>query len=373
MMRKIASINFINYFFRIGIALVLPLYMIEKGVSLESIGFILSVTPFFMLTIRGVAAIASEAMGARIFFILQGISQVVASFIYSISNTPFLFGIGKMFEGTTQSFFWAVDRTAIFEDARINHKNRSAASVRMLIMRLFGGIIGIFTAAVIITSFSFDYFFFILMALGVATLVLSFMLRDTTHHKITIAKVKKLAATNKFWKAGIGLGLNVAAGSVLFFFLIPIFGNLVMKLDYMMIGGIMALFYAAIALGDVLAEKMKFKQEKLMWIQILGILFVALVPFYTDNEIILLLLLLSGISFGVSAAMFERVVSKTVGTSQYISTNIAILHIPVRFIEFLALFSAGIIYHGLGAHSLFFIVAAMFGISVIMFKFYLKN
>ena len=373
MMRKIAAINFINYFFRIGIALVLPLYMIEKGVSLESIGFILSVTPFFMLVIRGAAAILSEAAGARIFFVLQGISQFVASFIYSIANSSFLFGIGKMFEGTTQSFFWAVDRTAIFEDARINHKNRSAASVRMLIMRLLGGIIGILAAAMIITSLSFDYFFSMLMILGVATLVLSFMLRDTKHHKITIAKVRKLASTDKFWKAGMGLGLNVAAGSVLFFFLIPIFGDLVMGLDYIMIGGLMALFYAAIALGDVFAEKMRFKQEKLMWIQILGILFIAMIPFYTDNQVILLLLILSGISFGVSSAMFERVVSKTVGTSKYISTDIAVLHLPVRFIEFLALFSAGVIYHGLGAHSLFFLVAAMFGVSVIMFKFYLKN
>jgi len=372
-MRKIAAINFINYFFRIGLALVLPLYMIEKSISLESIGFILSVTPFFMLVVRGVSAVLSEAVGTRIFFILQGISQTIASFIYSISTTPFLFALGKMFEGTTQSFFWAVDRTAIFEDAKINNTSRAAASVRMLIMRLFGGVFGIISAAAIITSFSFDYFFLILIALGILTFFLSLLLRDTQRHKITIAKVKKLASTNKFWKAGIGLGLNVAAGSALFFFLIPIFGELVMKLDYMMIGGLMALFYAAIAFGDIFAEKMNFKENKLMWIQILGILFVAMIPFYTDNLVILVLLLLSGISFGVSSAMFERVVSKTVGTSPYISTNIAILHIPVRFIEFLTLFSAGIIYHGLGAHSLFFLVAAMFGISVIMFKFYLKN
>jgi len=372
-MRKIATINFINYFFRIGLALVIPLYMIEKNISLESIGFILSVTPFFMLALRGIAAVISESMGARIFFTFQGISQTIASFIYSVANTPLLFGAGKMFEGTTQSFFWAVDRTAIFEDAKINHTSRSAASVRMMIMRLFGGVFGIITAAVIITSFSFDYFFFILMGLGILTLAVSFMLRDTEHRKITVAKVKKLASTNKFWKAGIGLGLNVAAGSVLFFFLIPVFGELVMNLDYMMIGGLMALFYAAVALGDIFAEKMKFKEKKLMWIQILGILFIALIPFYTENQVILLLLVLAGVSFGVSSAMFERVISKTVGTSHYISTDIAILHIPVRFIEFLALFSAGIIYHGLGGHSLFFLVAAMFGVSVIMFKFYLKN
>jgi len=372
-MKKIAAINFINHFFRVGLALALPLYMIEKSISLESIGFILSVTPFFMLLIRLVSAVVSETMGARIFFILQGISQSIAAFIYSVSTTPLLFGAGKIFEGVNQSFFWAVDRTAIFEDAKYDKKSRATQSAKMVVVRVIGGIFGILTAGIIITNFSFHYLFFLLIALGIITMLLSTMLRDTKHRKITVAKVIKLAKRNKFWKAGIGLGLNIAAGSVLFFFLIPVFGDLVMKLDYMMIGIIMAIFYVALVLGDVIAEKMKFREEKLMWIQIMGILFIAIIPFYTDNLVILLLLILSGISFGVAAAMFERVVSKIVGASPYISTDIAILHMPVRFIEFLALFSAGIIYHGLGAHSLFFLTAAMFGISAIMFKFYLKN
>lgn len=372
-MKKIAALNFINHFFRVGLALAIPLYLIEKEMSVESIGFILSATPFFMLILRSGTAVISESVGGKIFFALQGVAQAISSLIYWVANTPLMFGVGKMAEGASQSFFWAVDRTAIFEDAQLHHKSRAIESAKMVMVRLAGGVFGIFVAALIITNLTFGYFFLLLFVLGIVTFIVSIQLRDTTRHKITVAKVVKLLKKNKFWKAGIALGLNTASGSALFFFLIPIFGDLVMKLDYMSIGGLMALFYGTIAAGDLLAEKMKFKQERLMWIQIMGIMFLALIPFYSNNIVIMLLIALAGISVGVSAAMFERVISKTVGTSKYVSTDMAILHIPVRFIEFMILFSAGIIYHGLGAHSLFFLVAAMFGISVIMFRSYLKN
>lgn len=370
-MRKIGTINFINTFFYAGLALAIPLYLIKKGINVEEIGFILSVIPFFMLIIRTVAAIFSETFGCKIFFSLQGITEVLASLVYMVASSPFMFAFAKMFEGTSYSFFWAVDRTAIFEDAMYNKKDKAIESATMVAVRMIGGMVGIIIAAFVIMNFSFEHFFLLLCILGLLTILSSIALRDTSKRSVDISEIFDIIKMPKFFRIGLALGLNFPASSLMLFFAIPVFAKLNLGADDIAIGIMMALFYGSVGIGSFIGSKMRLDERKLFWPEMLGVPVFFLLPF--SKEYFMPMLVLAGISYGISAAIFEELLSKTVEKTKYVSSGVALLHVPGRAIEFIVLFSAGIVYTVIGSWAPFVLAGLMFGISAIMFDRYLNN
>ncbi len=370
-MRKIGTINFINTFFYAGLALAIPLYLIKKGINVEEIGFILSVIPFFMLILRTVAAIFSETFGSKIFFSLQGIAEIIASLIYMVASSPLMFAFAKAFEGVSYSFFWAVDRTAIFEDAMYNKKDKGIEAATMVAVRMIGGMIGIIIAAFVIMNFSFEYFFLLLCLLGLVTLLSSMALRDTSKRSVDVSKIFDIIKMPKFFRIGLALGLNFPAASLMLFFAIPVFAKLNLSADYITIGIVMALFYGSIGIGSFIGSKMRLDERKLLFPELLGVPMFFLLPFF--KEYFIPMLVFAGISYGISASIFEELLSKTVDKTKYVSSAVALLHVPGRVIEFFVLFSAGIIYTVIGSWAPFVLAGLMFGISAIMFDRYLNG
>jgi len=370
-MKKIGTINFINTFFYTGLGLAIPLYLIKMNADVEEVGFILSVIPLFMLIVRTVVAVLSETYGNRMFFSLQGLSEAVAAAIYFVASTPLIFVFAKIFEGASYSFFWAVNRTAIFEDAKYNKKDRAIESAIMVAIRMVGGVVGIIAAAFIITNYSFEYFFLLLCALGLVTFFASTIMRDNGKRQVDITKVFDIVGAPDFWKTALALGLNFPASTLLLFFAIPVFAKLNLGADYITIGAIMAIFYGFVGVGDFLGAKMRLDERRLFWPELLGAPLMILLPF--SGQYFTLVLALAGISYGLSASIFEDIVSKAVEKTKYVSSAIALLHVPGRAIEFLVLFLAGVVYVVFGAWAPFALAGVMFCISVIMFDRYLNG
>jgi len=69
-MKRIAAITFLNYFVTGGLALIIPLLLLERNVNLAEIGFVLSILPLVFLFVRLLFAALADQVGWAPFFVL---------------------------------------------------------------------------------------------------------------------------------------------------------------------------------------------------------------------------------------------------------------------------------------------------------------
>jgi len=363
-MRRLTAINFINHFFWAAIVITLPLYLIEKDIDVEEIGLILAVIPLMMVGLRTFMAMLSDTVGLRIFFVWQGICQAAAAACYVIAKTPLQFAAGKAFEGGSYSLFWAVDRTAIYENAR----RKDIAAAQMSYVRMIAAALGLGLAGFAASIVPFDSIYVGLAMLGLVTVVLGFARHESGLKREKKPLLRTLHLEEKkaeFWEASIALGLNIVYFSMLFVFLLPVFMDLVMAYDYAEIGFLLMLFYACMGAGAYVATKMDLSEARSYSFQLIALPCMVFMPY--SPQFFAPLLLIAAFGIGVSGAMFEELVARVTDREKDLSTSIAILHVPGRVFEFVGLALAGFIYAMMGSEAVFALCAIlMLGFVVLM-------
>lgn len=128
------TINFGHMLLFDALVILVPLYLLEKGFNLESIGLILAVLPVIMFIARTIFSLIGDTLGTRSIFLADGISMTLAVFTYIIAQSPLTFAIGKTFEGIGNSAYWAVIRTETYHKAvhKEDQVGRYMSSIRSL-------------------------------------------------------------------------------------------------------------------------------------------------------------------------------------------------------------------------------------------------
>lgn len=368
-MRKLTAINFIHQFFWAAIVITLPLYLIEKDISVEEIGLILSLIPLTMVVFRTVLAMVSDIIGTKLFFIIQGVFQLLSAGIYAVASTPLHFSIGKTFEGTSYSLFWAVDRTAIFSTA----KKKGAAAARMTSIRMVAGAAGLLFGGYIAYAYSFEMVYHILIGLGLVTLILAVIRHNTGAHKEeklsqTLELGKKHAL---FWEASIAMAFAVAANVLFLNFLIPVFMDLSLNADYAVIGLTMALYFIGTGIGAYASVWLGLVERKLLIYQLLTLPLIIILPF--SGPFFIPLIFIIGAGTGMILGIYEELIAEVTREDLNLSTSIALLHIPVKIFEFTALAAAGFIFVLLGSEALFILSAVLLLIYIVLSDRVLKK
>jgi MFS family permease len=354
-MRKLAIVNFIHSFFNASLIIAMPLYLLYRGINVEEIGIILSIAPIAFLTIRTALAVFADMLGTRLFFMGSSVFQSISSLVYMLASSPLLFGAGKFLEGTTYSFFWAVNRTKVMEGKEF----KDITLAKLISIRMVAAVLGIGAAGFLI-SISFDTLFQLLIAAGILSFLISLFFHDKAKKKAK-PKAKEMLNLRKgkrFWETAFAIMFIMSSLAILFTFLMPLYLSTEMGLGYSEVGLLMMLFYLGIAVGSYSAIQLGMKESTLLLFQDITIPLIIFIPI--AQPYIAPLLMLIGFGIGVSLAMQEETIVQVIERSRYVSTDVALLIAPGRIAEFIALASSGFILVLFGSFGLFILSALLF-------------
>lgn len=109
------AIQIINAYIVGTISIVLPLLMLDKGLSVESIGLIFAVLPLIAQTTRIFFGCVSDYVGRKKIYWINGLMNFAFLGSYYFANTSLGFLVGKAGEGIKDASLWSVNR-AYFMD-----------------------------------------------------------------------------------------------------------------------------------------------------------------------------------------------------------------------------------------------------------------
>jgi len=354
-MRKLMVVNFIIAFFASSLSIALPLYLLQKGISVQQIGLIISVTPLTFLVLRTLASIAADYLGTRPFFLSSSASQILSALTFMFASGPLGFALGKLLDGSAQSFFWAVNRTKVIQ--REVAKELSLA--KLLSIRMLASTIGIGIAGIAI-SYSFELFFQLLALGGMISFIISiFFWKGKVPQEITnpASAIDFRAKSPLFRETSFAIFFFLVAFAILFSFLLPVYLRSELGMSYEGVGALVMFFYLSMAIGSYSAMEFGLKEKVLLFFQDITIPLLLLVPF--AHPYILPLLMLIGFGFGVCYAMQEKMVVLATQGSKSLSADVSLIFAPGVFGEFVLLGLSGFILSFLGSTALFAISAIL--------------
>jgi predicted MFS family arabinose efflux permease len=372
--KKLILANNVIYTFVFAALLTLiPLYLIEKNISLESIGLILSILPLTSLSVRLFLGTLADEIGEKKVLIIQSLAMFVSPIIYVIANSPIIFALGKIIEGTRDSAFWAVSRTEIIHSYGIKSAEKSLA--------MFGGarILSDATGRLVIgLAIAYAGFQNSLLALSALGLILFFLFlkqRRINHNKFNIKhSISRLTKkrSREFWFVSFGLTFLAAATGLFFVFLAPLFMLQGLNMGYELIGGALAIMLLITGIFTLIKLYLKIPVRIL---SIMTVLFMAsafvLLPLVPSAFWILIIIF--AIGHGSASILYEEILGNATKKSKDLSTDFGVIHVPLRIAEFISFALAGFVVSNFGFAPLFFACAISITIFGLFSLFYFSD
>ncbi|MCX6776849.1 MAG: MFS transporter, partial [Candidatus Micrarchaeota archaeon] len=341
-MDELRIINFLDAFIANALSIIIPLLLVAKGVDVVQIGLVVSMSPVIFVVSRSIFAAMSDQVGVRKFFILNGAMNVVSVLIYLVASNPFLFSIGKMFEGVRNGAMWSVNRTAVFMR---NGRKAVDEMSRTQAIRVGAAAMGIIVAGVLLDNYSFDAALIFFIILGVILFSVSFLVEGGRSSKIRIKEIfgqldfrRKSEVLKRTSLVMIPQSVAIAIPLSLIF---PLFLKDI-GYDYWLIGVAIALYYAISAITTFLYMRMKWGKGA-MWVGALAFLAGGILLPLLDGAWALPLMAVMGIGDGMATPLWEALVFNATGRSRNVSSDIALLHTPPNLSNAVCLIAAGVI------------------------------
>jgi len=155
-------IQALNAFVGGVIYILVPLLMLERGISIKAMGLVFAILPLVTQSNRLIFAIVSDYIGRKKFYWLYGIMNVIHLIVYSFSMSPIGFLLGKTSEGIKDASLWSVNRAYFLDHSRESEKS-------LIKMRGIGSIfnaVGMLLAGFLLIKFSYDKTLYLLVALS---------------------------------------------------------------------------------------------------------------------------------------------------------------------------------------------------------------
>lgn len=181
------AIQAINAFIVGVIYILLPLLMLEKNISIESMGLIFAILPLVTQTNRLLFGIVSDYTGRKKFYWLNGVMNITFLAVYYFANTPLNFLLGKINEGFRNASLWSVNR-AYFMD---HTKEEEQALIKLRGINSIFQALGIFSAGYLVTKLFYNKTLTLLMGLSFLIFPFVKMLRETERRQISILAILK--------------------------------------------------------------------------------------------------------------------------------------------------------------------------------------
>jgi MFS family permease len=369
----LAMLNFLYTFLYAALALLLPLYLMKKGLDVAEIGVVFSILPLVMIFARTAFAIIADIIGTRTIFLISGISTVAALIIYLFANSSAMFSFGKVFEGFRASSFWAVSRTEIYRAAENRDEFGNIASL-MVGIRMLGDFLARIISGLVIAIFGFFNSLIALLLVGFLYFYYTTKVNNLKHQpkekftkeKITIDSIKKKLFAKReppFWYTSLLASFSAPLDSVLPF-LLPLYLLSAFMMSVAEVGLLLALYSLFYAIAALFSVKYKLKTSIGALACFLLIVVPLLLIIYADRITIYAIVALLGLGSGFGSFVYEYVIVKGTRNSKALSTDIAVIHIPFWIAELLAFAAVGFVVSMFG----FYVGFVIIGIATILFS-----
>ncbi|MCX8153458.1 MAG: MFS transporter [Candidatus Bathyarchaeota archaeon] len=363
-MKRILTITFLNFFISGGLTLTIPLLLLERNVNIIEIGLVISTLPLvFLITRLLIAAIADLKGWSRFYLLLNWPASLLATLLYLSANSTPIFLLGKIAEACKESAYWAVNRTAIFSLAPNREEKEATKNTAVIFLATAIGSaiagLGIYTLGFSVTL---GIFIAASAAIGIPSAAL-WRAGQNFKPKNDVQTREFLGSRNygrKFWVVSIALLFFSLAYYSLLNLLLPVFMAQRLGYNYLTIGLFYMLFNAIagiITLGTLrfqLGTKRAFLQS--------SIAFFATAFLACSNLYFPALFLALAAAEGLGMGFFEAIIAKATKNRSRVSFDIGLLHVPMRFAEFISLLYAGIAVEAVGYASIFIFSGIFFAI-----------
>lgn len=349
-MKRVIAITSLNYFVSGGVTLIIPLLLLNRDVSLAEIGIVISILPLVFLIARMIfAALADQAGWEPIFTLLNWPATFFSTAIYFLANTVPAFFLGKIVEGTKESAYWAVNRTAIFS---LSPKQEEREATRINAVIWLSTAIGSAVAGIGLAYAGFSSTLGIMIAASAIIGIPAALLWNTRKRNSkpkttsTIALLDPRSRDRTFWLVSLVMLFYSLATYPLTTLLLPIFMAEQLTYDYLSIGLGFMLYNVLAAIVTLLTLRKSLNLRRVVLQSVIGLFATFLLAnsgFYFPA-----LFLALGVTRGLGIGFFESIIAKVTKNRSTVSVDIGLLHIPTRFAEFTSVLSAGFIAQYLG-------------------------
>jgi len=208
---KIFSIQIINSLINGILMIALPLLMLNRGIDVVSLGLIYASLPMIFQLTRLFFATLSDVKGRKLFFVSNGILNILTLFTYHLAFSPFQFLLGKITEGTRDASLWAVNRPSILD--RVKEKRKALS--RLISFNRVSEAVGRLASGFLIVWLLYENFILFCISVALLILPISLSLRETHREKIKTRPLlhfldprKKSRAFKRFMISFFFLGLS---------------------------------------------------------------------------------------------------------------------------------------------------------------------
>ncbi len=363
---RLLAVHMLYTFIVSGMAVVVPLYLVDRQVDIAHIGLILSLGPLSFTLIRIFFAGVADDIGTKAISVLYGIANLIAIELYLLFVTPFGFVAATLLEGVRTAGFWAIARTDVLSTAGIGEVGPILA--RFSNLRQLADGLGRVAAGFIIAYLAFGGALAVMLALslGLLALIVSSNGDGALGFRVgrsTFSHIFK-RHTGRFWHNSllqllVWLPYNMLGG-----FLIPLYLISSLRLPYEQVGLILALISLASAAFALIFVRLGLSNRTLMLMMLFSVPALVLIPLLGAEGLPLLALV--AIAFGCGNIVGEYILVDVVFRSRDVSADIGVLYAPLKAAEFLFLFFGGMVISAFGYAPLFYTLATSMALFVMV-------
>ena len=370
-MKRVFAITILNNFVSGGLALTIPLLLLDRNVNLAEIGIVISILPLVFLVVRLLFSAFADKLGwASFFILLNWPGTLFSTAIYFFANSTYAFLLGKIVEGVKESSYWAVIRTTIFSlSPKQKAKEATKNHAFILLSNAFGGAVSGLGIAYMGFSHTLGIMIIASTIIGIpAAFLWHTEKRDSRPQDLSaIASLDPRGKGKTFWLVSLTLSLFSLAQYPLITLVLPVFMAQQLRYDYSLIGTVLMLYYLVSSFAAFSTLKMTLGVGRVAT-QCLIALFAA---FLLANSSIYFLSLFLALALvhGLGIGLYEFMIAKAILNRLTVSVDIGLLMIPTRLAEFTSVLFAGFVAQSLG-YAPIFAASGIFFTAFSMLSFY---
>ena len=239
-MKRVLSITFLNFFVSGGLALIIPLLLLERNIGLIEIGIIISILPLVFFIVRLLLAAFADLKGwPRFYLIVNWPASLFSTLIYAVANSTPFFLLGKFVEAVKESSYWGVTRTAIFSLSPKKEEKEATKNTAVLALAtaIGSGVAGI---GIAYFGFSIAIAFFVVASaiIGIPAALLWRTPTKKSGSKTSQVKdlLNPISRGRKFWFVSFIMLFFSLARYPLLYLLLPVFMAQELGYSYITIG-----------------------------------------------------------------------------------------------------------------------------------------
>lgn len=356
-MLKFRAFNAMDAFISAALAVLVPLALESRGVSIVEIGGIVALMPIVFTLSRTLFASLADGIGTKPFFMLNAATNTAAAFLYMNASSASAYLSGRFLEGVRGGSIWAVNRLEALElsvERRIEKEFARLAGLRSFCFAL-----GTMGAGFIAEKIGFEGAFFGMGILGAAAFALSMTIGSGTFKTeplhLILARLDIRKKSAKMWRAAACMVPAMSATTLPLSFLLPLYLDS-RGLGYEQIGVAIALYYLVDASATQFALRVRNMRDNAAYA---AFFFCAGVAALVATDVPYAGVVLLAMGDGFCAVVWEALIVHGSRGSKNSATDIGLMHIPAHFVTAMLLVAAGVIVGAFGFPAAFMLSGAL--------------